>query len=202
MNNLLEMLQGQLSGQLIPELSKQVNAPEEQTAAAANGILSTLVGALSKNASTAEGAASLKNALDKDHDGSLLDNVMDLVNGGDNVNQRASNGAGIVGHIFGDKAGTVVDGISKSTGMVTSSVSAMLTKLAPVVMATLGKVKSQNQLDEKGLTDLLRGTVDKNADENPLMKMATQVLDKDGDGSIMDDLGDIGKKLLGGFFKK
>jgi len=60
----MEILQSQLGGALIPELSKQVNAPEDQTSAATNGILSTLIGALSKNASTPEGAASLNNALE------------------------------------------------------------------------------------------------------------------------------------------
>ena len=77
----MEILQSQLGGALIPELSKQVNAPEDQTSAATNGILSTLIGALSKNASTPEGAASLNNALEQDHDGGILDNIMGLLGG-------------------------------------------------------------------------------------------------------------------------
>jgi len=202
MNNLLDLLQGQLGSGLIPELSQQVNAPEDQTSAVTNGIISTLIGALSKNASTPEGAASLNNALERDHDGSILNNVMGLLIGDDSNNQRAANGAGIVGHILGDKAGTIIDGLSKSTGMDTSSIGTMLIKLAPVVMGALGKVKAQQGLDQGGVADLLKGTVSNNASQNPLLTLAGQFLDKDGDGSIMDDLGGIGMNILGGLFKK
>lgn len=202
MNNLLDLLQSQLGGNLVPELSKQVNAPEDQTSAATNGILSTLIGALSKNASTPDGAASLNKALEQDHDGGILDNIMGLLGGEDTSNQRASNGAGIVGHIFGDKVGSVVEGLSKSTGMDTSSIGTMLIKLAPVVMGALGKVKSQQGLDQGGVADLLKGTVQDNSEQNPLLAMAGKFLDKDGDGSVMDDLGSMGMDLLGGLFKK
>lgn len=202
MNNLLDLIQGQLGTGLVPELSQQVNAPEDQTSAVTNGIISTLIGALSKNASTPEGAASLNNALERDHDGSILDNIMGLLNGDDSNNQRAANGAGIVGHILGDKAGTIIEGLSRSTGMDTSSIGTMLIKLAPVVMGALGKVKTQQGLDQGGVADLLKGTVSDNSSQNPLLTMAGQFLDKDGDGSIMDDLGGIGMNILGGLFKK
>ena len=57
MANLLEQLQGQLSGDLISQLSNQLGgAGTEQTSLAANGILSTLVSQLARNASTPEGA--------------------------------------------------------------------------------------------------------------------------------------------------
>ena len=202
MSNLLDLIQGQLSADLIPELSKQVNAPEDQTSAATNGILSTLIGALSKNASSPEGAASLNQALEQDHDGGILDNIMGMLGGDDGGNQRATNGAGIVGHIFGDKVGSVVEGLSKSTGMDTGSIGTLLIKLAPVVMAALGKVKSQQGLDQQGVTDLLQGTVEQNSEQNPLLAMAGKFLDKDGDGSVMDDLGNMGMNILGGLFKK
>lgn len=202
MSNLLDLIQGQLSGDLIPELSRQVNAPEEQTSAVTNGILSTLIGALSKNASSPEGAASLNQALEQDHDGGILDNIMGLLGGDDGGNLRASNGAGIVGHIFGDKVGSVVEGLSKSTGMDTGSIGTLLIKLAPVVMAALGKLKSQQGLDQQGVTDLLQGTVEQNSEQNPLLTMAGKFLDKDGDGSVMDDLGNMGMNILGGLFKK
>jgi len=202
MNNLLDLIKDQLGGNLVPELSKQVNAPQDQTSAATNGILSTLIGALSKNASTPDGAASLNKALEQDHDGGILDNLMGLLGGEDNTNQRASNGAGIVGHIFGDKAGSVVEALSKSTGMDTGSIGTMLIKLAPVVMGALGKVKSQQGLDQGGVAELLKGTVQENSEQNPLLSMAGKFLDKDGDGSVMDDLGNMGMDLLGGLFKK
>lgn len=202
MSNLIELLQQQLSSTLIPELSKQVHAPQEQTEAATNGILATLIGGLTKNASTPEGAASLNNALEKDHDGSVLNDIFGLITGSDTVNQRATNGAGIIGHIFGDKVGTVVEGISKSTGMDTNSISTLLVKMAPIVMGALGQVKSDNGLDQDGLSSLLRGTVQQNSDQNPLLSMAGKLLDKDGDGSFVDDLGGMGMSILGNLFKR
>ena len=77
-NSLMDLLQGQLSEGMIKQLSQQIGGADQQkTAAATSGIVTTLMGALARNAATPEGANSLSNALDRDHDGSVLDDMMD-----------------------------------------------------------------------------------------------------------------------------
>ncbi|HRF38840.1 MAG TPA: DUF937 domain-containing protein, partial [Saprospiraceae bacterium] len=70
----------------------------------------TLVSALARNASTEQGAAALSNALDRDHDGSILSNLAGLLGGqAPAQDNRALNGAGILNHILGDRQSGAVD---------------------------------------------------------------------------------------------
>jgi hypothetical protein len=202
--NIMDMLQGQLSGGLVDQLSQQIGgADREQTATAASGIVTTLISALARNASSEDGAAALSNALDRDHDGGILDNLMGMLSG--NVqpqNERAANGTGILNHILGDRQNGVSNMVSQMSGLNNNQTSQLMTMLAPVVMGMLGKTKRENGLDVGGLASLLNGTVSQQQNSNPTMALVTSFLDSDGDGSIMDDVANMGMKFLGGLFKK
>ena len=204
MANLLDLLSSQLDDNVIDNLSSKIGgADRQQTATAAQGIMSTLISGLAKNASTPEGASSLANALDSDHDGSVLDDLMGMFGGQVQPQQaRAVNGAGIVNHILGDRQGGAIDMISKASGLDSSKTGNLMTMIAPMVMGLLGKQKQQSGLDIGGLMGLLSGTVSQQKEAgNPLMDMATRFLDKDGDGSAIDDIaGMVGKGLLGKLF--
>ena len=200
--DLMSLLQGHLTPEVINQLSQETGAAPEQTATAAQGILSTLLGGLAKNAQGG-GADGLLSALDRDHDGSILDDVMGLISGGGQVNApSAMNGAGILSHVLGDQAGGAAEMISKATGVNENGVLGMMVKLAPLVMGVLGQQKQQQGLDASGLAGLLGGSVQQQS-SNPLMQMATRFLDKDGDGSMVDDImGMVGSNLMGGLFGK
>lgn len=204
--DIMNLLQGQLSEGVLDQLTQQIGASDrKQTAAATAGIMNTLVGALAKNASKPEGAQSLSNALDRDHDGSVLDNVMDMFTGGGQVaqqNSRAMNGAGILNHILGDRQGGAIDMISQLSGLDSGKTGNLMTMLAPMLMGALGRQKRQQGLDVGGLANLLTGTVTQQnqSAQNPTMSLVTKFLDADGDGSITDDVASIGMKLLGGLF--
>ena len=75
-------------------------------------------------------------------------------------------------------------------------------KLEPVVMGVLGRTKRQAGVDAPGLFGLLAGERQKAEQQAPdAMKVFNQLLDRDGDGSTIDDVAKIGSSLLGGFFK-
>jgi len=206
--NLINVLEGQLSEGLLEQLTNQLGgADKEQTAAAATGILNTLIGGLAKNAATPDGAKSLNNALEQDHDGSVLDNLMDIFSGNEVTvpkqdMQRAMNGSGIVKHILGDRAGGAVDLISKMSGLDSNKTGNLMTMLAPILMGTLGRQKQQQGLDIGGLVSMLQGTVQQQQTQstNPTMNLVMRFLDQDGDGSIMDEVAGFGMKFLGNLF--
>ncbi|MBK6902102.1 MAG: DUF937 domain-containing protein [Saprospirales bacterium] len=206
MANLLDQLQGHLSDDLINQLSQQLGgAGREQTVTAANGVISTLVSQLARNASSPEGASNLANALDRDHDGSVLDNLMDVIGGGATRQAQTGtlNGAGIIKHILGDRQGGVIDMISQMSGLDQGKTGNLLTMLAPVVMGMIGKQKREQGLDVGGLSDLLNGeATQQRQSNNPAMSMITQFLDADKDGSITDDVANMGMRFLGNLFKK
>ena len=198
----MDLLQGSISSGMIDQFSRQLGgADKQQTAAAASGIVTTLMGALAKNASSTEGAQALNNALERDHDGSILDDVMGMLSGNAQVsNERALNGSGILNHVLGNKQSGAVDMISKLSGLDSSKTGSLMAMLAPVVMGALGKAKRQQGLDVAGIASLLSGTVSAQQQQNPTMNLVTSFLDADGDGSIVDDVASMGMKILGSFF--
>ena len=197
--DLMSLLQSQLTPEIIGQLSQQTGAAPAQTATAAEGIFSTLIGGLAKNAAGG-GAEGILGALDRDHDGSVLNDVMGLLSGGGG--SGATNGAGILGHILGGQQQGAAQVISQASGVQQSGVADMMIKLAPMVMGVLAQQKQQQGagFDASGLASMLGGAV-QTQNSNPLMQLATQFLDKDRDGSMVDDLmGMVGSRLLGGMF--
>jgi len=205
MANLMDLLKGQLTEGMVDQLSRQLGgADKQQTAAAASGIFSTLMGALSKNAASQEGASSLANALDNDHDGGVLDNFMDMLGGqAQPTNSRAMNGAGILKHVLGGKQSGAIDMISKMSGLGGDKAGSLMSMLAPMVLGTLGKAKKEQGMGIEDLTSFISGSVqDHQKKGGEEMGFIGKFLDQDGDGSIMDDVAGMGMKMLGNFFRK
>lgn len=152
--------------------------------------LPVILGQLGNNASTPDGATELDKAVEKDHTGgSLLDSLGSLFSGGD----TNSDGGKILDHVLGDNKTAAGQEVSKQTGVDVGTVAKILTFLAPLVMAYLGKKKTSDNLDAGGLSDLLKNQT--TSDGNPLTQLATSVLDKNGNGSFVDD-------VVGGLFGK
>lgn len=199
----MNLLQGSLSEGMIDQLSQQIGGADKQkTAAAASGIVNTLMGALAKNAESTEGAQSLNNALERDHDGSILNDVIGMLSGQQSQNPSMLNGSGILKHVLGNKQGGAVQMISQLSGLDSDKTGSLMTMLAPVVMGALGKTKREQGLDMAGIASLLSGTVsaERANTNNPAIDMAMKFLDSDGDGSVVDDVASIGMKMLGGLF--
>ncbi len=205
MQNLMDLLQSQLTEGMVDQLSQQLGgADRQQTATAASGIFSTLMGALSKNASSQEGASALANALDNDHDGGVLDNFMDMLGGNKQpTNTRAMNGAGILKHVLGGKQNGAIDMISKMSGLGGDKAGSLLSMLAPMVLGTLGKAKKEQSMGIEDLSSFLGGSVQNHEKQGGKeMGMIGKFLDQDGDGSYMDDIAGMGMKMFGKFLRK
>ena len=204
MANLLDLFEQQMDGGLLEQLGSQVGINDpEKTKTAAKGAFSVLMGALQKNASTDQGASILSSVLDRDHDGSILDDVMGYVTGAMQPrNTRAVDGAGILSHLLhGTNHDNVLSQIANMAGIDKNSSASLLMKLAPIAMGMLGKVKRENNLDENGLRDVLTQTVEPAKKDSMLGGLLSSFLDQDGDGSVMDDLGRMGlKAIFKGFF--
>lgn len=161
--DLMQILQGQLSDDVLGQLSEQIGADKQQTAVAANDIFATLVGGLANNATNESGLSSLASALDRDHDGSVLDDIMGMVGGmmqggSDTSANSALNGAGILGHILGDRQEVAAQQISQNSGLNISQIMKLMPILAPIVMGVLGRAKSSGGLDLGGLANILMGS--------------------------------------------
>ncbi|WP_339665911.1 DUF937 domain-containing protein [Maribacter arcticus] len=210
MAGLLDLLNSPMGKQLISGVAGQTNQPENKTADVLSMAMPLILGAMKKNASSPEGAAGLINALSSKHNGSILDNLGGLFNGGvdDNVMQ---DGAGILGHVFGGKQANVENALSQKSGLDAGSIAQILKIAAPIVMGMIGKQTAQSNVsDSSGMNALLGSMLGGQPQEN--QSLITTLLDADGDGSILDDvagmvMGGSKKKgglagLLGGLFGK
>ena len=203
-NGIFDLLQGQLSEGMVEQIASQLGvADKQQTQNAASSAISVLMGALAKNASTPEGSQSLANALERDHDGSILEDFIGMATGAAKPsNSKMLNGAGILKHVLGGKQSGAIEMISQMSGLSGDKSGSLLTMLAPLVMGALGKAKSSGGLDAGGLGSLLQSEVKQVGSQRQEMGMIGKLLDQDGDGSIIDDVAGLGMKVLGGLFKK
>ena len=228
---LLDMLSKQFSPEVVRNLGGHIGASEEQTTQAISALLPMMLGGLSKNTrSSQQGMNALSAALERDHDGSILEHVStmlgenqaqanplsslmgglggaaanqmlsgllggrsggrggsatDLIggllsgskNGGGDMlssllggggstllgmllgtapnSSRASNVAGILGHILGDQTSSVQRGVSKAVGLDSAKVGTLMALLAPMILGALGRSKRQQNLGAKDLSDLI-----------------------------------------------
>lgn len=194
--NLTGLLGEALGGGTISQISQAIGEDESTTSTAIQAALPMLVGGLANNAQSEQGASSLLNALNNDHDGSVLDNIGGLIA---SAAGGGGAGAGILGHIFGGQQGHVEQGVSAASGMDMSKVGPLLAMLAPIVMGALGRAnQQQGGMDTSSLAGLLGGASQQMSSGSPLLGMLGNLLDRNHDGSAVDDI--IG--MAGQFFSK
>ncbi len=137
---------------------------------------------------------------------------------------RNANGGGILGHIFGNNQGQVAQEVSNQSGLGIGQVAQILMMLAPIVMSYLGKQKQQQNVGADGIGDMLGGILggapqqsapsgglgdliggllgggQQQAASAPsgglLGNIASSILDRDGDGSAMDDIASMAFKQM------
>jgi len=193
--DLSELLNSSIGQSIVRSVAGQLGVNENQASSAVNMAIPAILAGMTRNAQSPQGAASLNNALESKHDGSLLENLSGMLQG--HSSELQSDGDGILGHVFGNNRTTVEQGIAKKSGLSLSKIGPLLAIVAPVVMAYLGKEKRQTNTGAGGLGDLLGGllggaTQQRSTTGGGLMDMLGGILDKDGDGNPLDD-------LLGGF---
>ncbi|AHM56100.1 hypothetical protein EAL2_c08000 [Peptoclostridium acidaminophilum DSM 3953] len=193
--DIMELITSQLSNQeALKKLGKSVNANPSQVEQLTQIGMPVLLEALNRNSNTPQGAEALASALDRHQD----DNVDDLIGFLDNVD--TSDGEKILQHVLSDKNDRVQSNLAKQTGMDASQVSGLLAQLAPLLLGALGNQKKAQNLDAAGVSNLtssLTGMLGQ-SEKGGLLGLATQLLDADKDGSIIDDIGN----LIGKFLKK
>ena len=192
----LEALLGLLQGQDLGNLASQVGGNEGEVKNGVMAALPAMLAALGKNAGTEKGAEELNNALEKKHDGSILDNLSGYLS-----NPDLKDGAGILNHLFGNQTSNVANAVSQSSGLDTNGSMKMLQMLAPILMGMLGQQKKQNNLDAEGignLTSMLASNFGSEAGASGIMDVVTNLLDANKDGNVMDDIMGMVGKFFGG----
>ncbi|HNU76816.1 MAG: DUF937 domain-containing protein [Prolixibacteraceae bacterium] len=198
MDNILDSILSQIDKNTLEVIGQQANISPDKAQNALKSAIPILMSALARNSSTPEGASALQNAVAKDHDGSLLDNLGALLG----KKEVIDDGAGILKHILGNKQGNVEQYLSKNSGLDSAAIAKILKMAAPIVMGYLGK-KSNAGSNTGIIGDLLNSYLNTQTKKSRKSQgMINQILDRDGDGNIMDDIGELGISFLGKMLKK
>jgi len=198
MAGILDLLNSDLGKQIISGVAGSTRNDTNKTGNVLAIALPVLMKAMQRNTASSEGAEGLMSALNKKHDGSILDNLGGLFSGGveESVKQ---DGAGILKHILGSKQEGVEQVLSQKSGIDASAIGSILKVAAPILMGVLGKQKNkQNISSSNDLSGLLGGLLGGNSASND-QNFLEKILDADGDGSIIDDVAGM---VLGGNKKK
>lgn len=205
MSGILDLLNSDLGKSLVSGVAAETDQPQNKTHEVLTMALPVLMTAMKRNAASPEGAHGLMDAINKDHDGSILNNLSGLFGGGVDENVK-TDGHKILNHILGEKQSNVEKAIGIKSGLDASTVAQMLKVAAPILMGLLSNQAKQKNIDSAGglkelLGSLLKGDSPQN--EQHEQGFFESLLDANGDGSIMDDvagmvLGDKNKGGLGG----
>jgi len=145
MDALLPLLEG---GNVL-QVSRQLGIGEAQASTAIKAAVPLLMGALQRQTASSGGLDSLAGALDRDHDGSILDDIGGFLGGG----VAGAAGAGILGR---PPAGQPTEQRGGLAGQVHGPRRRQHSQapghmLAPLVMGALGRAKRQEPTGSGGL---------------------------------------------------
>jgi len=193
MNAITQLITQQLGGSAVSTIAQRFGISESKANAAVQIAVPLILTAMARNASQPEGAESLHQAINNDHDGSIFNNLMGYLG-----NPQTANGAGILGHVFGSQQPTVENNLAQATGMDQTSAGGLLETIAPLVMGAVGQTQQQNGLDASGLSNLLSSQQQQAQANAPgVVGMLGSMLDQNQDGSAMDDL----QRMAANFFR-
>ncbi len=191
--NLIDLITGNAGNQVASQAENKFGIQKNQVIALLAVAAPLVISYLKNKSNDANEAEALNNALDRDHDGSILDNIA-------SANDRQAEGGSILDHVFGGDKVNVENQISQSTGISMDKVGPILAMLAPVIMGYIGKEKQQSNVGAGGLGDLLGGILggaqqQTQSSANPLNDLLGSVLgggsQQQGSNPLNDILGNV-----------
>lgn len=184
MSDVLQDLLSQLDPATVGQIANQLGVDEGTAQNGIQAALPLLLGGLARNTQTDEGAQALSTALENDHRGDVLNDLMGAVGGFQN-----GPGAAILGHVFGGQQQNVGDAVGQAMGTNSGNGAALLQMLAPIVLGYLGQRQQNQGLGAGDLAGLLGGQAQQMEQQGGgLMGVLNQVLDGNKDGSALDDI--------------
>jgi len=195
--SLIDLLTGNTSNQVAEQAENKFGISKNQIIALLAVAAPLVISYLRNKSQDAKEAEALNNALDKDHDGSILDDASQ-------AEARQAEGGSILDHVFGSQKSTVENQLSQNTGISIDKIGPVLAMLAPVIMGYIGKEKQQNNVGAGGLGDLLGGILGSASNQaqaqqsNPLNDILGSVLGGGQSQSGGNPLNDILGSVLGG----
>ena len=183
--NILDAIVNAQDGAAVQQLGSQVGLGPDQATAALSALMPALAGGFQRNIQSQGGLESLMAALSSGNHGRYIDNPTSLADP-----SAVTDGNGILGHLLGSKDASreVASRAAAQTGLSDDVLKRMLPLAATLMMAAFSKQSA----GASSTTAALGGS------GGGIGAMLTPFLDRNGDGSIIDDV----TSMIGGFMKR
>jgi hypothetical protein len=190
MFSLQEILGQQQSDEAVNQISNQISAEPSAVNSAISVALPIIVSAMASRATQPEVQNEIVN-----NDGSILDNIGGFLG---NSQQATGLGGNILGMLLGGgQQQAAAQQISNQTGLNLGQSASLLMMLAPLVLSYFGRQQSNGGLDASGIISMLTGHQQQIQQQQPgLMGMLGGILDRNHDGSAVDDLMGLAGQFL------
>lgn len=195
--NILEALLAAQGGSAVQQLGRQFGLGDEQVTSALSALVPALASGFAKNATASGGLDSLVGALAGGRHASYLDDLGALARP-----ETAADGNGILGHVLGSK--DVSRQVAAQAAMTSGVGADVLKKMLPVVAAMMMGALAKNAGAPGGAASAgLPGGLGAALGGGPaagggLLDMLAPMLDRDRDGSVVDDVAGMLGRFLGG----
>lgn len=183
--SLVDQLLQQMGPNGLKALSQQLGLNEDQTNNAIEQTLPMLMGAMARQTATEKGTNNFMQILDRNHDGSIMDDLIGFLGSSDN-----KNGPNILDAILGGKRGQVENTAGHMAGLDAGTIGKLFENLAPVLIGMLQGQRGSRGLNPGAISGMLGQESSRLQTNNgsTAMQVINSILDKDNDGSMVDDV--------------
>lgn len=194
--NILEAILSAQGGAPVRQMGARVGVDESQAQSALEALLPMLAGAVNRNATQPGGLEGLLGALSDGHHQRYLDDPSTLTE-----EATVQDGNAILGHLFGDKevSREVASRAAAQTGIGADILKRMLPIVAAMLMGGLSKGAlggGSRGAGSGGLGGMFGGG-QAGGQGGGLLEMLTPMLDRNRDGSALDDILGMASQFLG-----
>jgi hypothetical protein len=181
--DILQAITGSGNGAAVDQLAAQFGLDRRQASAAVAALAPAIAAGIRKNTASEDGLSSLLSALSSGRHQTYIEDPSVL-----SAPATATDGNAILGHVFGSKevSRQVAARASQTTGLDTGILKRMLPLVAAMAMGGLSRQ-----------TRATGAAADPKAARGGLMSMLEPLIDRDRDGSMVDDVAGV----VGGFLR-
>ena len=190
--NLMDMVKGAVSQQMMGKLGGLLGTDEKKTSSAFETAAGSILGGLMKKGKTSQGAGEIFDMVKKQDD-SVLDRLDDLLGGGNATDEYKKQGSGILDGVLGSNRGGILKTLAKFLGFDDGMMGSMMSMIAPIIMGVIGRHVKGKALDAVGLGNLL-------GEQKSHMGgwgMPASLTGDLGFGDLMGNVTDAGKAAVG-----
>lgn len=147
MEDITTTVNEQLTGPALQQISRQLGLDPAQAQQAVTAALPVVLAGMAKHSSSASGAAAIHQEADNHAIPADMTSLSNIFTGGI---------GGILGKILGNNQQTVQDGVSQASGIDVSQAGALISMIAPYVLAAVARAKEQRGLQPADIPGTLQ----------------------------------------------